>query len=515
MPEIISIYCILIFLIPAFTAQLILLSGKSAFLPEFFAILGMIATFIVSTLVFVETQSSVLTLFDNNLRIDSLSGLVSFLISLIGLIVIIYSTMYIRHEKSKGIIPKTKKKAFYWQVMLFIATMIWATTTNNIIMLWVIIEATTLASAVLVAFYWNKDALEAGYKYLMLLTVGISFALFGCILLYSGTAFHSQGHDPLQITVISQVAKQGVIPASIIMLSVAFLIVGFGTKAGIAPFHAWLPDAHAEAPTPVSALLSGIMIKVGIYALVRTITMFYSAFPAVSLFVVILGIFTMILGVLMMFIQEDLKRFLAYSSVSQIGYIIMGLGFAGFIVPVASDSLNSDGAYLGMYGSIFHLINHALIKSLLFLCVGAILYATGIRRIHDLGGLGKKMPVTSFCFIVAVMAISGIPLLNGFMSKFTLFLAGVKIPGMLWATVIAIICSILTLATTIHVFYRVFMGPMPDNLKDLDIKEVPFPMSAAMFILVLLCFVIGIYPQIIYPMIDNATNVVLGIITKG
>ena len=514
MPEITSSFCVLVSLVPAITAFIILIFGRTRILRETTALIGMIITFIISVIILLKTQVSILTALNNQLRMDSLSGLVSSLIGLIGLVVIIYSFKYIQHEKNKGIITEKKIKSFYWQVMLFISTMLLATTTNNIIMLWVIIEATTLASAILVAFYWNKNALEAGYKYLMLLTVGISFALFGCILLYSGAAFHVTNQDPLQITVIASVAKSGLIPKSIVLLSVAFLIVGFGTKAGIAPFHAWLPDAHAEAPTPVSALLSGIMIKVGIYALVRTISIFYSSFSIISLFVVILGIFTMIVGVFMMFIQEDLKRFLAYSSVSQVGYIIMGFGLAGCMVPAAASALR-NGAYLGMYGSIFHIVNHSIIKSLLFLCVGAVVYATGIRRIDELGGLGRKMPITSFCFVVGGLAISGIPLLNGFMSKFTLFLAGAKVPGMLWTTIIAIICSILTLACFFHVSYKIFMGPVPPAIKKLHIKEVPVSMWLVMFILCLLCFFIGIYPQAIYPILDKATNCVLNVISQG
>jgi hydrogenase-4 component F len=513
MSEIVSSYCIWIFIVPALTAMFILLFGNKKFLREWVALIGMIITLIISIVILIETQSKVLIEFGSHLRIDSLSSLFSFIISVIGLMVIIYSFKYVEREKEKGIISDKKVKSFYWQVMLFISTMLFATTTNNIIILWVIIEATTLASAILVAFYWNKDSVEAGYKYLMLLTVGISFALFGCVLLYSGAASSLIKGEPLQISVISEAAKAGIIPSSIILLAVAFLIVGFGTKAGIAPFHAWLPDAHAEAPTPVSALLSGVMIKVGVYALIRTVTMFYTSFSIISVFIVILGIFTMVVGVFMMFIQEDLKRFLAYSSVSQMGYIIMGLGLSG-VVPAMSGVVK-DGSYISMYGSLFHIVNHSIIKSLLFLCVGAIVFKTGIRRINELGGLGRKMPITAFCFFIGGLAISGVPMLNGFMSKFTLFLAGVKVPGMVWTTVVAIICSILTLASFVHVSYRIFIGPISSELKSLNISEVPASMWLMMFVLVLFCFILGVSPQVIYPILNNATNVVLSIISKG
>ena len=165
------------------------------------------------------------------------------------------------------------------------------------------------------------------------------------------------------------------IPGGTASIAVAFLVIGFGTKAGIAPFHPWLPDAHAEAPTPISVLLSGVMIKMALYALARTVSIFYPALPQVTVFLVALGTFTMLLGIILALAQNDLKRLLAYSSVSQMGYVLVGIGL---------------GTYLGCYGGLFHLLNHALYKSLLFMCVGAVLYATGIRRISELGGLKSR-----------------------------------------------------------------------------------------------------------------------------
>jgi formate hydrogenlyase subunit 3/multisubunit Na+/H+ antiporter MnhD subunit len=325
--------------------------------------------------------------------------------------------------------------------------------------------------------------------------VGITFALFGCVLLYAGASPHvPSGLDPLKITEIAKVA--GKMPKSIALLSVSLLLVGFGTKAGIAPFHTWLPDAHAEAPTPISALLSGVMIKVGIYAVIRTVLMFYPFYSVVSPLVLILGIITMVVGVLMMFLQEDVKRFLAFCSVASMGYIVMGLGL---------------GNFLGIYGAIFHLINHSLMKALAFLSAGGVIYATRYRRVSELGGLGKLMPITGFCFYVAALALGGVPLFNGFMSEFTLFLAGVK-AGYAWATVIAVLVAILTLAAFVHLTYRLFMGAVPQNLDETKVKEVPAAMWGGMVILALLCLLIGVYPQVIYPVLKEATKAVFSAI---
>jgi formate hydrogenlyase subunit 3/multisubunit Na+/H+ antiporter MnhD subunit len=202
----------------------------------------------------------------------------------------------------------------------------------------------------------------------------------------------------------------------------------------------------------------------------------------------------MLVGIFMALMQDDLKRLLAYHSVSQMGYIITGLGV---------------GTYLGIYGGLFHLLNHTLFKALLFLCVGAISSVAGTRLIHNLGGLGRKMPITALCFFVGALAMGGIPLFNGFMSKLTIFLACAK-AGMLWATVLAVLTSLLTLFCLLHAAYRVFMGKAADaaNPANQEIKEVSPLMWGGMLALALLCFIIGVYPQIVFPVLNESTRAI-------
>ena len=475
--------------VPAVAGFAIFLFGnRSSLFREGIAVLGSAVTFLLSFYIaLLTTRGEVLSLFREELRMDALGGLVAGLVALIGLIAVIYSVPYMQKEVHKGAVPRERLRSYYGWIMLFISSMLWASTTNNIIMLWVIIEGTTLASVILVAFYWNRKALEAGYKYAMLLTVGITFALFGCILLYSGASPHiPSGLDPLKITEIAKIS--GKIPKSVVLLSLALLLAGFGTKSGMIPFHTWLPDAHAEAPTPVSALLSGVMIKVGVYALIRTVTVFYPVYPdTIKLFIVILGVLTMVVGILMALMQDDLKRLLAYHSVSQMGYILVGLGV---------------GTYLGIYGGLFHLLNHTLFKALLFLCVCAVSSVAGTRLIHDLGGLGKRMPMTALCFVVGALAMGGIPLFNGFMSKLTIFLACAK-AEMLWATVFAVLTSLLTLFCLLHAAYRVFMGKEREG-----IKEISPLMWGGMLVLALLCLLLGVYPQAVFPILDGAARAI-------
>lgn len=282
------------------------------------------------------------------------------------------------------------------------------------------------------------------------------------------------------------------------MITVAFLVIGFGTKAGIAPFHPWLPDAHAEAPTPISVLLSGVMIKVAAYALARTVSIFYPAWPALNIFIVAVGAFTMIVGIVMALAQDDLKRLLAFHSVSQMGYIITGLGV---------------GTYLGIYGGLFHLLNHTIFKSLLFLCVGALMYSTGgLRRVSQMSGMGKVMPITALCFFVGAFSMGGMPPFNGFMSKLTIFLALVD-KGMIWAAVIAMITSLLTLACLVHAAYSVFWGKLrvEGGSHNPGPREVPLSMWAGMLFLAGLALLIGVFPSVTYPLVDSATRCVLQI----
>lgn len=433
----------------------------------------------------------VLTTWNNELRADGLSVLMVVIIASVGLLASIYSTRSLG-EHGTEIISSSRVRWFYVLLMWFLGAMLWACVTNNVIMLYVAVEASTLASGLLVAFYWDRRALEAGYKYLMLLTIAVTFALFGCVLLYASAAATGKlaGGSALQISEIGKVVT--LIPSATAAIAVAFLVIGFGTKAGIAPFHPWLADAHAEAPTAISVLLSGVMIEMALYAMARTVGIFYPALPQVTIFLVAMGCFTMLLGIILALAQNDLKRLLAYSSVSQIGYILAGVAL---------------GSYLGCYGGLFHLLNHALAKSLLFMCAGAVIWTTGARQMTDLGGLRSRMPVTSACFFVGALALAGFPPLNGFWSKLTVYLALAR-AGLWWAAAIAILTSILTMAVMVRAAYRVFWGEQsaadPSALKP---RDLPTRMWVPMVALASMCVLIGVDPQLPYPLLNHAAAI--------
>ena len=482
-----------VFLLPVLAGAILISAARmSRVLQQWISVLTMVlVSGLGAWMVYRVLGNVVLTTWKSELRVDALSALMVVIIGPVGLLATLYSARYLDQHVSQG--PAARRTStFYGLLMWFLGTMLWGCVTNNVIMLYVAIEATTLTSGLLVAFYWDRRALEAGYKYLMLLTIGITFALFGCVLLYAGAAGTNKlgGESALLISNIRRVAQ--FIPGRTAAITIAFLLIGFGTKAGIAPFHPWLPDAHAEAPTPISVLLSGVMIKMSVYALARTVSIFYPTWTQVTIFLVALGTFTMLLGIVLALQQNDLKRLLAYSSVSQMGYILAGIGL---------------GTYLGCYGGLYHLLNHALYKSLLFMCVGAVMYATGARRISELGGLRNQMPVTSVCYFLGAFALAGFPPLNGFWSKLTIYLALAR-AGLWWAAGIAILTSILTMVVVVRAGVRVFWGARPPNSPaHLEVKEVPAQMFVPMTILAGLCVLLGIYPQVPYPLLDRAAGI--------
>jgi hydrogenase-4 component F len=489
-----SILPALVVIVPAAVGVLILVAGRfMGWLREALALAGAAATLGLSIAAGQAVlKGEVLTSFGSQFYTDSLSALMIVLVSGIGFVATLYSMRYMHHQVREGGLPHATTEgrltAFYGWLMLFVSTMLWACVSNNIIMLYVAVEASTITSGLLVAFYWDKRALEAGYKYLMLLTVGITFALFGCVLVYAAGASVLGGSKGLLMSELKTVASG--FPMTTVVLASAFLIVGFGTKAGVAPFHPWLPDAHAEAPTPVSALLSGVMLKIAIYAMVRTVTLFYPTFSPVAGFVLGLGVFTLILGDLMALAQDDIKRMLAYSSVSQMGYVLLGIGV---------------GTQLGIYAGLFHIVNHALAKALLFLAAGAVVYSTGSRALSQLGGLAKKMPITSFCFFVGALAISGIPPLNGFQSKLALFVAGAD-AGVWWAVVLGIGTSLITVVVLVKAAKTIFWGKPSEAASAPTVKEAPATVCIAMVILAALCLGIGIYPKVVYKPLRAATQ---------
>jgi multicomponent Na+:H+ antiporter subunit D len=270
------------------------------------------------------------------------------------------------------------------------------------------------------------------------------------------------------------------------------LIVGFGVKSALVPFHSWLPDAHPSAPAPISSMLSGVLIKtLGVYAMLRILFNIFGVEQKILSILLILGLLSMFVGVILALYQWDYKRLLAYHSISQVGYIILGIGLA---------------TPLGILGGLFHLMNHSVFKSLLFLTSGATEYTLGTRDLRRMGELNKKMPFTTFSALIGSMSISGVPPFNGFWSKLIIIVACIQ-AKQYFAGFIATIVSFLTLSSFTKVLKYGFYGKSEVNYE--NIKEVPGAMIVPMIILSLCCIFMGLLllPHIKQYFLDNVVNV--------
>jgi len=414
-----------------------------------------------------------------SLVLDGLSSFMLVTVNLIAFFVILYSVNYM--EKY------TDKPKFYTLVLLMIAGMNGVILTGDMFNLFVFLEIAAVSSYALVAFGTEHEELEASFKYAIMGIVASSFILLGIGLLYSFTSTLNMAD------MASVLAEKG--SSNVILFISVLFIMGFGLKSALVPFHAWLPDAHPSAPAPISAMLSGVLIKaLGVYALVRIFFNVIGIDDFLLSILMVLGIISMIVGVFLAIGQWDLKRLLAYHSISQIGYVILGIGL---------------GTPLGIFGGLFHLFNHSVFKSLLFLNSGAIEYSTGTRDLKKMGGLSSKMPVTSSTSVVASMSIAGIPPFNGFWSKLIIILACIQADHIGYAFW-AVLGSILTLASFMKVQRYAFLGDLKEKLS--RVKEVPFFMKVSMIMLSIICIVGGVLAlsSISCDFIQSATNVLLG-----
>ncbi|MCL6614118.1 MAG: NADH/ubiquinone/plastoquinone (complex I) [Firmicutes bacterium] len=384
--------------------------------------------------------------------LDYLSSYLLVTIGLIAVAALVYSPAYMARY--------TDPWKYYALFQLLLAGMNGVVLTGDFFNLFVFMEITLLAAYALVGYGCEAEELEAAFKYTVMGAVTSTMILLGIGLVYALAS-------SLNMADVGQ--RLYGYRGPVLYLVYGLLFTGFGLKAALMPFHAWLPDAHPSAPAPISAMLSGVLIKVlGVYPLIR---IFYHVFPAPAPILHVfrlLGAVTILGGVLMARAQFDLKRLLAFHSVSQIGYIVLGLGL---------------GTFWGLLGAIFHLLNHAIFKALLFLNAGSIEYGLGTRDLREMGELAKKMKPTAVTSMVASLSISGIPPFNGFFSKLLLILAAIQ-AGRPGYAVAAALGSILTLASFLKVQRYAFYGAAARKREP---APVPRSMNLAMVFLAVLC----------------------------
>ncbi|MEE8317505.1 MAG: monovalent cation/H+ antiporter subunit D family protein [Candidatus Omnitrophota bacterium] len=409
---------------------------------------------------------------------DGLALLMLVTVNIIAFLVSIYSIDYMERY--------TQKWNFYCLFLLMLAGMNGVIISGDMFNLYVFLEIAAISSYALVAFGTEHEELEASFKYAVMGTLASSFILLGIVFLYSITSTLNMADMSMELA--------GKSSSNIVLFISVLFLAGFGLKSALVPFHAWLPDAHPSAPAPISAMLSGVLIKsLGVYAIIRIFFSVLGSSPQILSILMGIGTLSIVVGGCLALGQWDFKRLLAYSSISQIGYVVLGIGL---------------GTPLGILGGIFHLLNHSVFKSLLFLNSGAVEYSTGTRDLKKMGGLKEKMPVTANTSLVASMSISGIPPFNGFWSKLIIIVACIQ-AGHLAYAFWAVLASILTLAYFMKVQRYGFFGELKKGLS--HVKEVPFFMKFSMIILAIICLLGGLLliPDISGDLLNVARDAVL------
>jgi len=398
------------------------------------------------------------------LRADALSAWIVALVAVVGGFAALEAA---REAPAHG---RIGERWFLPLFHLFVFTMLAAVTTDDVGIMWVAIEGTTLASVFLVNAERSRESLEAAYKYLLICSVGIALAFVGTVLVYFGDVRASGPIEhALRWTTLIELAPT--LPGPLVQVAFVFLLVGYGTKAGLAPMHTWLPDAHSEAPAPVSALMSGVLLSVGLYAVLRfkTIVDIAAGPEFSSRLLQAVGLASVGVAALFLWGSANFKRMLAYSSIEHVGLIGLGLGFGGA---------------WGVAGAMLHVANHALAKSTLFLLAGRIRAAYGSAEIASVRGLRGAMPLTSRGFVAAMLALMGLPPFGLFVSEVMIVRAGIE-TGHLAVSVVAVALLVLAFGGLLRSLHRMLDGEAPAAVRETSTWGTIAPAALALGLLVL------------------------------
>ncbi len=411
---------------------------------------------------------------------DDFSKIFAVIMTFIGLIITIYSVGYF-----KG---KVYSNRYFFFLFLMQGTLIGVVTSTDFASLYLFWELMTWTSYLLVIHEQTQKALKAGFKYFIMCTSGAYLMLLALLILHA--EFGS-----FEYSIISE--QLHLLTPTLLFALVIMFIIGFGVKAGLVPMHSWLPDAHPVAPSSISAPMSGILTKVGIYGLILVVSIVFGKdlirtlgvtenYANIALFVSLLGALTLLFGEFMALVQKDIKRMLAYSTMAQIGEIVITLGI---------------GTYLSMIGSLYHVLNHSIMKNLLFLAVGALIYRLKSQEIEKFKGIGTQMPITSLFFGIGILAIMGLPPFNGFISKYLMLYASVEAGHIELAVLIlfgSVIGGFYYVKLLRIIFFEKYEGP--------KLKEAPITMLIPLGILTSLIIVNGLYPQLALTLVKAAAD---------
>ncbi len=436
----------LFFVLVPLMAALVCLAGKSPRVSEYATLAGsVIGAGWVLRLAAGAAGGTIYFSRGNTFYCDSLSAYILLVISLLAVAASVYSIEYMRQEHRAGTVTEAGMRYYYFLLNLFVLTMMLVPLANNLAVLWMSVEATTLVSALLVGIYRKKQSIEAAWKYIMLCTVGITFALLGTfIIYYAGAGIVGAKGEAGSLNWTDLMLSARLLNPATMRLAFIFVVVGYGTKAGLAPVHNWLPDAHSEAPTPVSALLSGILLNCAFYGVMRFAAIVrVSCGPAfVQDIMIAFGVASVVIASLFMLIQMSAKRLLAYSSIEHMGIISLSFGLGGIY---------------GLYAALLHILNHAIVKPLMFFVTGRIHSVSHGAKLDSVSGFLKMSPLTGVLGFAGIAALAGVPPFNVFLSEF-LMLKGMAAGSHWYIMAVFLIASGLVFFSLLRGFGGMLLG---------------------------------------------------------
>ncbi|MBI3900369.1 MAG: hydrogenase 4 subunit F [Gammaproteobacteria bacterium] len=458
--------------VPLTGALLLLLIGGREHAPEV-NVLASTATLVAAAVLTVRViRDGPMLVWNDQLFVDSFNVFLVSLTALVGLTTALFSRPYMRIEALHGRVTHKRLRLYHGMFQLFMFTMLLALLTNNLGILWVAMEAATLSTVLLVSLYRTPQSLEAAWKYFILCGVGIAQALFGTILLYFAAEQLPgiEGMSALLWTHLNDV--KGQLEPQILGLAFVFLLVGYGTKVGLAPVHNWLPDAHAEGPTPISAVLSGLLLNVALYAVIRCKVLVEGALQSTlpSQMLMAFGLLSVVLAAFFLWRQRDIKRLFAYSSIEHMGIITFAFGLGG---PVAN------------FAGLLHMTVHSLTKSAIFFAVGHAAQKAGTQIMDDIRGLVTVSPTVGWGLMLGTLAILGMPPFGVFASEFLILTTAMREQP--WAT------PLLLLALGVA-FAAIFSRVQPMVFGETNVARLPHaPALIPVFVHLAIVLLLGLY----------------------
>ncbi|MBP2328804.1 hydrogenase-4 component F [Kibdelosporangium banguiense] len=428
------------------------------------------------------------------LRVDALSAYMLVVIGAVALLATVATPAYFTAEITAGRATVRTATRHSVLVQLFLAAMALAVLAANLGVLWVAIEATTIVTAFLVGQRRTRSAVEAAWKYVVICSAGIALALLGTIVLNFASS-RAPGTSGLDLDALAANASN--LDPGVTRIAVLLLVLGFGTKAGLAPLHAWLPDAHSQAPAPVSALMSGVLLSVAFYAILRVKVIADAALGTgfTRMLLAVMAVASLVLAASLLVAQRDYKRMLAYSSIEHLGLVALGTAF---------------GSPLALTAVLLHILGHGLAKGVLFLGAGRILQVTGSSRIGGVRGLATHHPALAGAVGLGVLALIGLPPFSLFASELGLFRAGFT-AGLGWLTAIALVLVLIIAAALVTHTSRMLLGAAPDGPGTATgTRQLPIPTSLALLGGLVACAVLGVTAGPLTTLLHLAAETLVG-----